>query len=121
MDISSIALTVHRLRGIPALEELPICPVAPAPAPAECVVVNRLFETRDDNVRSLIAVTVLSAAFDRMEVIGDLIVEGLKDGDEPWSLGEAKDVLFEKLGADVTGFDAGRQQYVRTIEFGVSW
>jgi hypothetical protein len=50
-----------------------------------------------------------------------LVVDCLKDGDEPWSIGEAKDVLFEKLGADITGFDDRRRKYVRTIEFGVSW
>lgn len=117
--MTPIQVTISRLEQMAKAAVLvPIVPVKPVEG--ECIVVNRRYEMVDDNTHAVVSVSVYASSFNLMEGYGDWLVDTLRDGSEPWSCGDAKDVLFEKIGPDTTGFDeAGR--YVRTIEFGVSW
>lgn len=94
----------------------------------DCVAVNRMMESRDgDNVHAVAAVTVYAAKVSDLEKIGVAVIGALTDVEgREWSYGSAKDVRFshqdeDYIGADYTGWDQARRQYVRTIEVSVSW
>lgn len=129
--MSPVTITIAKLIESPAVVDKidifaghhAIAPVLLSPDFSGCgIAVNRLYDERQDhNVHAAVMVTCLSSSLDKAEAMGEAVVGALRDGEEPWSHEEADDVQFEKSGPDVTGWDAARGQFFRSIEFSVSW
>lgn len=84
--------------------------------------VNRVHELREGkNVHAGIAISCFHETVVGIEAMGSALIDLLEDDEAEFSIDDAHDVQFFKVGPDVTGFDATRGLAVRQIEFAVSW
>lgn len=125
MAESSIRVTIQKLVQTSDVgNSTHIAWVRPALGVGNTVGVNRRFhETNGGNVHDVVVVTIYADTAEDMERLGEQVHACLKDdpdGNE-WNCGEAMDVQFEATGSDITGWDVERNQYLRSIEFEVSW
>lgn len=125
MAESSINVTIQKLLQSEVANDAKVFAVRPMNYPAgNAVAINRVFhETDGRNVHDVVVATIYANSVDEMETIGSQVLASLRDdpdGNE-WSFGKAIDVQFVATGSDTTGWDGAREQFLRSIEFEVSW
>lgn len=122
---NAIEIVIGRLRSADGLliAERRITPVRPA-TDGSAVTVNRLLEQSDEDfTHAVVAVTCLAQTFEEAESLAAAAIAALQDveGAKPFNFEDAEDVMFEKVGPDVTGYDERTERYLRQIEFAVHW
>lgn len=123
MTVSALAIGVNRILAAPktsaAVNSMVFAVHPPHGDPV--ITVNRLYETKGEEGGDLIglAITVYAKTVPEIEAIGSTLVEEIDDTSD-FDFEGLVGITFIKASSDVTGYDADRALYFRTIEFGVA-